>query len=150
MGSDPQRQLIRAAALAHGLAPHVLAGLVRVESGGNPWAVRAEPGYRWLVGDDPGEPLLVPPGSTRDTEWACQRLSWGLCQVMGATARELGYAGWLPRLADPALGLEYGARYLARCLARSQGNLVLGLLKYNGGGDPGYPRRVLDAAESCR
>ena len=134
---------LEAAALRHGLRPHLLAGLVATESGGDAWAVRAEPGYRWLVGDDPGEPDTRPPLSTQATEWATQRISWGLCQVMGATAREMGFRGWLSRLVEPEINLEIGAKYLALCIKRAQGVIEMGLSRYNGGGDRNYPERVL-------
>lgn len=50
---------------------------------------------------------------TFKTETVLQRMSWGLMQVMGGTARDLGYEGHLLELAtSQALGLEYGVRYL--------------------------------------
>ena len=135
--------VIARAAQEQGLAPTLLAGLVAVESGGNPWAVRYEPRYRWLFGDEPGERLVWPAGCDRNTEYHLQRCSWGLCQVMGGTARWLGFGDWLPRLVEPELNLTYGARFLARCLARGQGDPIQALQAYNGGSDPRYAGRVL-------
>ena len=125
---------VQVAAKGHGVPADVLAGLVAQESGGDMWAVRAEPLYRWLVGDDPGEVLVKPPISTKATEFYCQRISWGLCQIMGATARCMGFRGWFTELCEPAVGLNYGAKFLAWCLKRQRGNVFDALQRYNGGG----------------
>ena len=88
------KEWIRITAQRFDLPPAVLAGLVATESGGDPWAMRAEELYRYLVGDDPHEKLIKPPTSTQATEFYTQKLSWGLCQIMGATGRELSHKGW--------------------------------------------------------
>jgi len=46
------------------------------------------------------------------TELLGQQTSWGLMQIMGATARERGFRGWLTELCDPATNLEWGCRHL--------------------------------------
>ena len=46
------------------------------------------------------------------TELLGQQASWGLMQIMGATARERGFKGWLTELCDPAVNLEWGCRHL--------------------------------------
>ena len=54
--------LIEEQARAWKLGPALLAGLVAVESGGDPLAERYEPGYRWLWGDEAHEtPRPRPP-----------------------------------------------------------------------------------------
>ncbi|MCB2187698.1 MAG: transglycosylase SLT domain-containing protein [Deltaproteobacteria bacterium] len=148
MDLESLRPQICAAAEKHNLPPAILAGLVMVESSGNPDAMRYEKDYRWKVGFGPGEVLYLPPGCTKATERNGQETSWGPGQIMGATAREMGFKGWFSELCKPAVGLDYTARYLALCLKRAKGDLVGGLLKYNGGGDPGYPDRVLAAAKT--
>ena len=134
---------IQAAAQKHGLPWEVLAGLVANESGGIPWAARYEKNFRWLWRHDGGQNPLIPPQCTAVTEETHQKTSWGLCQVMGATARQMGKKGWLTELCQPHVGLEYGAAYLSQMLGRAQGDTAGALLKYNGGGDQGYPDRVL-------
>lgn len=52
------------------------------------------------------------------TEQTLQKMSWGPMQVMGATARWLGFALDLPQLCQPELGLFYGAKYLRWLLDR--------------------------------
>lgn len=134
---------ITVAAWAHALDPATLAGLVSQESQGDPWAVNVEPLYRYLVGDDPGEHLSNPAIESLQDDLALQKISWGLCQVMGGVAREQGFAGWLTQLCDPAVGLETGARHLAAKIKQAHGDLHAGLQLYNGGGDPRYADKVL-------
>lgn len=57
-----------------------------------------------------------------DAEWWGQQASWGLTQVMGGVARELGYDGpWLTGLLlDPVLVLDHGCRHLLKKLRRCQ------------------------------
>ena len=58
-------------------------------------------------------------GITLDTEIVAQRCSFGLGQVLGATARSYGFQGPLVSLCDPQVGIEWcctvfkknGARY---------------------------------------
>ena len=80
-----------------------------VESAFNPWAVRYEPGYRWLVGNEV---------DLTATERTMQMTSWGLMQVMGAVAREHGFTGPIPQLCDPIIGLRYGCLHLNKLHAR--------------------------------
>lgn len=106
--------------------PELVMAIVVVESNGNPWAMRAEPGYRWLWdirrncpwrGD--AKDIPAPPFVSRATELWGQRTSWGLMQVMGATAREMGFRGpFLSELSDPHIGMEYGLKYLGTLVRR--------------------------------
>jgi len=130
--------LARRIALAHDIQPpELLCALAHHESHNwQPWALRYEPGfYDSYISHMKG---LTP------TEKQARAFSYGLCQLMGQTARELGFAGdFLSELCDPAINLEFGARYLKKCLTRSDGDVVQGLLHYNGGGNPDYPKLVL-------
>ena len=111
-------RLIEAAAAAHGLPVKLVAAVVGVESGGNAWSIRYEPQFyeRYVSGNS--QVRAVRPCSL-ETERRAQAMSWGLMQVMGATARGLGYAeAFLSRLTDPHAGLEFGCRLLARLAKR--------------------------------
>lgn len=139
------------AAERHDLSPSLVAAVVMVESGGDPWAVRAEPGYRWLWDEPIGVPFrslrpdeassLFPPkdfagpaGVSRATEWFGQKCSWGLMQIMGATAREHGFRGvFLSSLCQPTIGLEYGCKHLSNLVKRYKGNLLDAVSAYNQG-----------------
>jgi len=104
---------IQAAAGRHNLPPEIVRAIVAVESGGNPWAARYEPGYRWTI------PKAKRPATcTQATEDVLQSMSLGPMQVMGAVARELGHRGWLTDLCFWEDGLEYGCAHLAKLKAR--------------------------------
>lgn len=144
---------VREAASAHGLDPAVVAGVVDTESGWNTWAIRYEPAYRWLY---PSRRRVTHPhGVSTQTEIAQQKTSWGLLQVMGAVARELGYQEpFLSGLCMPALGLEYGCKHLANLVSR-YGTINRALAAYNAGRPTSrrgmeYAARVLEAAETWR
>ena len=78
------------------------------------------------------------------TEANTRAMSFGLMQVMGEVARELGFAGeFLTELCDPHVGIEFGCRKLAKALAKHNGQLEESLLAYNGGADKLYPSKVL-------
>ena len=50
-------------------------------------------------------------------------MSWGPMQIMGATARWLGFKGtFLSELIEPEVGIEYGCKYLANLKRRFSGN----------------------------
>lgn len=137
---------IEVAAIRFGLDPAVLGGLVAIESTGITWAYRAEPRYKWLV-KAARRPSII----GRDTSIYMQRISYGLCQVMGAVAREHGFPGWLSKLYDPEVGLYYGAKHLAVCIKRAKGDLYTGLRRYNGHprlpATARYAKKVLAHAE---
>lgn len=133
----------------------IVKAVIWKESGFDQWAIRAEPQYRYMWDVRKGQPFrkLLPEEvkSLRapkdfpamafvspDTEWWSQRMSFGLMQVMGAVARELGYAGkFLTQLSDPDLGVRFGCEYLNRLLARYDDASAM-LAAYNGG--PGAVR----------
>lgn len=101
--------LIKSAAARRSLPWELVYAICQVESRLNPTATRHEPHYRWLVGDNE---------SMSPTERRDQMTSWGLMQVMGAVARELGHTGPLSDLLDPPTGLFYGCLHLRRFRAK--------------------------------
>ncbi len=121
--------LARGMAERKGIDPALVCGLCEVESAWQPWAVRYEERYKWLVGlgvsdppanaQDMSEPIdmdvlegFMPKGSAPITEWHGQRTSWGLMQIMGAVARERGLKGWLTRMLQPEVNLSIGIKHL--------------------------------------
>jgi soluble lytic murein transglycosylase-like protein len=138
-------------AAAHVQIPgDLLAALVLVESGGNPYAWNPEPRYRWfwdVRGHHPYRDVRpsevlskFPPegfaslSGDPDQEWWGQQASWGLCQIMGAVAREHGFIGpYLTQLVDPAINLTLGAKHLAAALGWAKGNEAVALGSYNAG-----------------
>jgi len=122
-------QAIAHAAAIHALPADIVYGVCMQESGLDPWAVRYEPRYRYLVRC----PDLKPAGCSVLTEETLQKMSIGIMQVMGAVLREQGYSGWLTQIfGDIEAQLEAGCRHLAAAIAR-WGSVEAGLAAYNAG-----------------
>lgn len=114
--------------------PYLFEAICRVESSLNPWAVRFEPAYRYLhFPREWASKLKI----TQVTEETLQKCSWGLGQVMGAVARELGFEDALPRLLEPDIGLTYAARHLRGYYERYGGEMEA-VSSYN----QGSPRKT--------
>lgn len=104
-------------------------GIIRQESGGDAEAMRFEPGYRWH--HEPEE-WAVRMGWTTDTEKALQSFSFGLMQVMLATARELGFAKQPHQLLSPVVNLSWGCLYFG-VLGKRHGDWTDAVSAYNQG-----------------
>jgi len=130
-------ELIEKIAFEYGLDPDLVRAIVKVESGGDPWAVRYEPGFyrtyvlRMLSGRlDPPKPA----GVSRATEARLRSCSFGLMQVMGQVARERGFEKpFLTELCDPATGLRHGCFHLKFMLDRYLGETPRAVAAYNAG-----------------
>lgn len=142
--------LVREVAVEHDLHPLLVAALVEQESSWRPAARRYEAHYRWLI---------VPPDGaacpTARQETNGQKTSWGLCQVMGAVARELGLVGPFEQLLQPRVGLTYGCRYLRKQLNTTHGDIRAALSRYNSGRPASaaglrYADQVLERVERMR
>lgn len=127
----------------------LFASLIYHESdGGNPWAVKVEEEFysKYLFFRTKATLSGFIPNDIQ-TDKRLRSISWGLCQIMGETARELGFKEkFLPMLLDPKLNLEYGAKYLGVCRDKSSTERLM-LLRWNGGGDENYPERVFKIRE---
>jgi hypothetical protein len=129
-------ETIRIKAGQFGIPAPLIEAMALVESAGRLFAIRHEPDYRWLwncatsqpfrrLSDEeaasarPPADFVVPKGwpSNAATEWMGQKTSWGPLQVMGAVAREHGYAGALPELCSE-LGVYNGCLHMDRLRAR--------------------------------
>ena len=136
-------QLIDTWSSHYGIPRDLLAAIVQVESGGNPWAMRYESGYRWLwdvlrkAPYQPGDDFPSPRGVSSDSERIGQKTSWGLMQIMGAVARERGFDGpFLSKLCDPAINMKFGCMHLVGYYRR-HGSWEAAAASYNAGS----PRR---------
>lgn len=145
--SENLSELITRVSAKHGVDPLLMRALVRHESGNNPCAARYEPRFfarymqlqtrKTLVGHVPTKASLA-------TELNFRSCSWGLSQVMGETARSMGFdAEFLNEITEPETNLNYGARYLKMMLDRTGGDVEAALLKYNGGANKEYPALVM-------
>lgn len=93
----------------------VIAAIIQVESSGGLYLVRHERAYRWLYKpEEMAAELSIP----LEAEIAQQRFSYGSMQIMGATARELGYRERDLTNLKRLDGLIYGIKYLGRCWNR--------------------------------
>lgn len=143
-------QLARDKAKAAHLNEALVCAICEHESKWNPWLSRYEPGFFARYLDNSTMHLVAQQFAWRadypvsfETELRERSFSRGLMQVMGQVARERGFTGPLPQLHDPAINLEIGCKQLALCLARMDGDVRRALLRWNGGGDPNYPDKVL-------
>jgi hypothetical protein len=129
------RLRVRQAAERWNADPVTVAALIMQESAGNSWAWRPEPSYRWLWDVVKNAPFrkVTPEELARRTaphdfpclaggnanEWIAQQSSYGLLQLMGANAREMGFRGpYLTELFDPDVNLEWGTRFFSKLVAK--------------------------------
>lgn len=142
--------LARATAQRYELDPALVCAICEQESAWNPWALRYEPGFQAkYISPIAARKELKTFGASLQTEIIQRSCSFGLMQVMGQVARELGFAGaFLTELCQPSHGLEHGCKKLKQVHAQAAGNIERALLRWNGGGNPGYPVEVLERMEN--
>lgn len=99
-----------------GVDDRVMAAIITVESAWRHWAVRFEPGFD--LGESPTAKYAKENHITAATEAVLEKCSWGLGQVMGATARWLGFSGPLNSLCEPHTGMLWAVKYYARLSKR--------------------------------
>lgn len=109
------RAIVRAEAIDQALDPDVIEAIVMVESAGNPKVARYEKSFSYLWKDLEFSKIQK---ITQETERIMQKTSWGLGQVMGATARWLGYSAWLPDLCEPKTSAFWMCRYYKRVCSK--------------------------------
>jgi len=108
--------IINAAATSHGLDRRWIAAIIQKESGGDTWAVRYEPNWKYEFHT---LEMAKKSRTTVDTQRQLQKFSYGLMQVMGTVAYELGLRENPMKLcADPERGVLYGCLILARLKKR--------------------------------
>jgi len=120
---------IKKVAIQNGIEPELLGAIVLTESSGDQWACRFEPHYKWLF---QVRENAVRNKITEDTEKVLQMCSYGLCQVMGAVARELGMKGPMFELLSVGSNLSYACRLITRLRAKYKTNEDV-LAAYNAG-----------------
>lgn len=121
-------------AVARGLDPALVCAICEQESAWDQWAIRWEPAFY--------AKYIAPLNLDNQTEATTRAISWGLMQVMGQTAVEHGYKGFLSQLCDPEIGIQIGCKVLAAKIARAGGDVRKGVLAYNGGSRPAYVDEV--------
>ena len=124
-------ELIKLYADKYKIDPVFLTALIKVESGFNPLAIRYEINYRWIYKLEEMTKLV---GCSKETMLVMQRTSFGLCQLMGANAYELGLKIYATALLSPELNLKYACMYLNKIIrAQSLQDTVDIYAAYNAG-----------------
>lgn len=132
------KRIAVATALNMGLDPALCCALITNESSWNHEAARYEEGFfnRYIA--------AMKATISDPVELRLRATSIGLTQIMGQTARELGFDHKsLEELFEPLSNLTFGFRKLRKCLELENGAVHAALLRYNGGGDAHYPDRVM-------
>ncbi len=132
-----------------------LVAIFRVESSFDPNAVRYEADYKYVWNVAENAKAL---GITKRTEEQFQKTSWGLGQIMGGTARWLGYKGPLTGLLDVETNVHFAGLYWEHLLTKYNGNRNQALAAYNAGNVKGctdtacsnidYVRKVMAEAQN--
>src|SRR5579859_7901828 len=138
--------LARRTAASQSLDPALVCAVVEQESSWNPWAMRFEPLFfaKYVAS-------LYTNNKISASEAYARGFSWGLMQVMGQVAREVGYAeAHLAMLCNPPDGLAVGCKVLLEKIGKAQGDVTKALLLWNGGGNPVYAAQVLARQDRYR
>lgn len=106
---------VREAAVKSGIEFSLLDGIIVTESAYDQWAVRYEKHVK--VCDDVAL-FARRNGISRSSEMQLERFSWGLAQIMGTTARWLGYHGPLTALCLPENNLPLMIKYIEKLQRR--------------------------------
>ena len=146
--------LQNAALLGAQVPPELVLGIIEAESGGDPHVTKINATYPYTMMQ-----AKRPAGCSVDMERMCQKTAWGLMQVMGATARELGFDGWLSELVNPETNVRLGIEFLGRKMSQyfERDGIEGVVAAYNGGAprrrpdgkftNQGYVDRVMEAAK---
>lgn len=110
--------------------PKIVGAIIMQESAGEPCATRYEDHYKWLLHPDRYAKINK---VSRSTEVIHQKTSWGLMQIMGGVARELGFNDHMVKLCDVETNIEYGVKQLIKLKKRHGGNLDDVIASYNAG-----------------
>lgn len=134
---NPYIVLAKNIATKHGISPVLLLATIYQESGGRPWVTRFEPNYKYLYLPEVFAKKL---NYSLDSEISLQKTSFGLCQIMGSVAREIGWhEGYLPEIFMPTTNLTIAAKYLFKLQSRF-GSTANTIASYNAG----TPRKTED------
>jgi hypothetical protein len=114
---------------AHNTDKKLLLALAKQESSLDENATRFEP--EWQLFKEPllfSDRLVI----TFETEQTHQATSWGLMQIMGVTARDLGFKGQLPSLIYPDVNIVWGYKKIVQ-LRKKYPDLLDVIASYNSG-----------------
>lgn len=114
-GVDQWNDLIIKSAEQFRLDANLIRAIIAIESSGDPQAKRFEPRWQYFNHVQTwADHLNIP----RLEEERMQATSLGLMQVMGASARDMGFTDHLKMLFVPEIGVFYGCKKLAKLFER--------------------------------
>lgn len=129
------QSLTKEVAGRYALDPALVCAIVEQESGWDSGAYRYEPAFYVHY--------VMPQRGLSATEAYARAFSWGLMQVMGEVARELGYLGKFTDLCIyPERGLDIGCNHFKHKLVSADNDVTKALLLWNGGSNKDYPSEV--------
>ena len=106
---DLDWKMIEEKATKYRLHAKLVGAIILQESNNRTYAMRHEAHWRYAYDI---KTFAENAHSSQDTERIGQMTSWGLMQVMGTVARELGFSGYFSMLCVPSIGVEYGCKKL--------------------------------------
>lgn len=112
------------------LDPVLVGAVVQVESNANRFAERQEPNYKWTFSIREYAERL---GFDYHTTEKAQGRSFGLMQIMYATALERGFEGYPGELFEVETNLEYGCKHLKLMATKAGSDPEKLYAVYNGG-----------------
>lgn len=132
----PYEKIIKDNAKKYNLKSEIVAQVILQESGGNPYAFRYEPAFfdkylenklPYTLGGEFNAEISI------NSEIRFRAFSFGLMQIMGQTAREMGFQGYLPELYEAEKNIDLGCKILRRNLDEFNNDYKLALSAYNSG-----------------
>lgn len=129
--------MLKAEATRQSLDPALMCAIAEQESNWEIYATRYEDAFynRYLKKLYPGKPT---------TESIQRAISFGVLQLMGQSAREIGYSAiGLATLLEPIINFRFGCMHFANKLKSAKGDVEKALLLWNGGSAPNYGKEVL-------
>lgn len=120
----------------YGIGWELIAAVILTESSGNQYAYRYEPNFKWIHDTNRLQNLWK---CTNETALVMQKSSYGLMQIMGATAIDLGLLNiefpfkWPTLLYDINYNLEFGCKLLRQKIDKYGHNMDDIYAAYNAG-----------------
>ncbi len=124
------KPIIAKHSIKFGVDSDLIRSIIMVESSGIPYRARFEPDWKYFYFQREYAEKL---GITVETETMFQATSWGLMQIMGGVARELGYKLHLTALCNPDLNIEYGTMKIKSIMQRYGNSEMDVIAAYNAG-----------------
>lgn len=108
----------------------IFIAILRVENQFDPNGMRYEKDYTYIYDAERHARMN---GITLETEMQLQKFSYGLGQLMGGTARFLGFQGMLHRLIDVETNVHWCKRYFDSKVELYMGDVWKAVAAYNAG-----------------